>query len=80
MVQSFLLGKAADVESFESFQGLARVFEIVSDGFVGKITDAVVVAFIADVGGKLGGGAQGVFPFVVEKSPGWRWQRSAQSA
>src|SRR4029077_2059265 len=44
------------------------MFEIVGNCLVGKIAQAVVVAIVADLGGKFRLGAQRVLPFVGEQA------------
>jgi hypothetical protein len=44
------------------------MFEIVGNGLVRKIAQAIVVTIVANLGGQLGLGAQGVLPFLGEQA------------
>ena len=57
VVELFLLGESGDVDGLEARQRVASVFEILGNRLVRKIAQPIVVAIVANLGGKLRAGA-----------------------
>ena len=65
--QALLLREARGVNRLENLERLPRVLDLPGEKFRRIIAEAVVISIVADRRGKLGVGAQSVFPLLLKR-------------